>query len=243
MVPGANGSCCVVPSPNIWYWPDRYEKENRAQDVDGEIWRTLRERCDWRSRDVVDIGCGAGFHLPVFAEHAREVIGVEPHRRLADAARHRVSGHGNVRVLTAPAQRLPLPDASVDLVHARTSYFFGRGAEPGLAEAQRVLRPGGTIAIVDLDGDSSPYGEWLRADLPRYDPREVLGFFTEHGFDCRRVRTLWRFADRGELADVLGIEFSPTVAARALTQVTGLTIEVGYRVHCRTKSVGLLLPH
>ena len=44
--------------------------------------------------------------------------------------------------------RCPLPDASVDVVHARWAYFFGPGCEPGLAELDRVVRRGGT-ALVD----------------------------------------------------------------------------------------------
>jgi predicted RNA methylase len=34
---------------------------------------------DWSSRDVLDLGCGSGFHLPRFATTARHVLGVEPH--------------------------------------------------------------------------------------------------------------------------------------------------------------------
>src|SRR5439155_4065283 len=40
----------VVPSPNIWHWPDVYEVENRAQDVGGEVWRALAEAFDWTGR-------------------------------------------------------------------------------------------------------------------------------------------------------------------------------------------------
>ena len=37
----------IIPSPNIWRWPDVYELENRAQDSAGALWEALRGRCDW----------------------------------------------------------------------------------------------------------------------------------------------------------------------------------------------------
>lgn len=237
----AAGAELVLPSPNIWHWPDLYEVENQAQDVTGAVWRTLRETFDWSGRDVLDIGCGDGFHLPVFATRAREVVGVEPHRPLVRRARHRVADLDHVRVLMAGAQRLPLPDASMDLAHARTAYFFGPGCEPGIAEADRVLRPGGALAIVDLDVRCPPYGDWMLADLPRYDPDEVDRFFAGQGFDRRSVTALWRFADRASLESVLRIEFSAPVAERAIAGTPGLTIPVGYLVRVRRKPVGLLV--
>ena len=35
----------VVPSPNIWHWPDVYEVEYRAQDVHGAMWAAISEEC------------------------------------------------------------------------------------------------------------------------------------------------------------------------------------------------------
>lgn len=232
----------TLPSPNIWYWPEIYEIENRAQDVHGAIWSALREECDWAGRDVLDVGCGDGFHLPVFAAAARSVLGVEPHRPLVRRARDRVAGLANVSVLPGGAGRLPVREASVDLVHARTAYFFGRGCEPGMAEADRVLRAGGALVIVDLDVRRGPYGDWMRADLPDYDPADVEAFFVEQGFRCRKVLTEWRFADATSLASVLRIEFSERVAERAIAEVAGVSIPVGYRIHVREKPTGLLLP-
>lgn len=216
--------------------------ENRAQDVDGEIWRILAEQCDWTGLDVLDLGCGDGFHLPRFAETARSVVGVEPHQPLVRRARQRVADLSSVEVMVGAAQRLPLPDACVDVVHARTAYFFGPGCEPGLAEADRVLRPGGLLVIVDLDGRSTPYGDWLRADLPKYDPARIERFFADAGFDSRDVRTTWRFDDRASLEAVLRIEFSAAVARRAIAAVNGLSFPVGYRVRTRRKPNGLVHP-
>lgn len=232
----------TVPSPNIWHWPEVYEIENRAQDADGDVWRVLTGLVDWSGRDVVDVGCGDGFHLPRFAEAARHVTGVEPYPPLVRRARARVAGLEHVEVLTGAAQRLPLPDASADVVHARTAYFFGPGCEPGLAEADRVLRPGGSLVIVDLDVRHPPYGDWMRADLPSYDTAEIDDFFARLGFSSRGVQTVWRFASRDDLAAVLRIEFSAKVAQRALAEVTGLSLPVGYRVLHRDKPTGLLSP-
>ncbi|GAA2356805.1 class I SAM-dependent methyltransferase [Saccharopolyspora halophila] len=231
----------VTPSPNIWHWPDVYEAENRAQDSGGAIWRALREHRDWSGLDVLDIGCGDGFHLPMFASRARSVIGVEPHQPLAERARERMAGTAGVDVRVAPAQRLPVTDGSVDLVHARTAYFFGPGCERGLAEAERVLRPGGTLAIVDLDTACPPYGNWMRADAPQIDPERIESFFTRQHFHSISIPTLWRFHDRETLEQVLRIEFSAEIAARAARETPGRTLPVGYRLRTREKPTGLLM--
>jgi SAM-dependent methyltransferase len=232
----------LIPSPNIWRHPEVYERENAAQDVAGVIWAALERAVPWAGRDVVDVGCGDGYHLPLFARHARTVVGVEPFGPLVKRARRRVADLPHVRVVAAGAEALPLPDESVDLVHARTAYFFGPGCEPGLAEADRVLRPGGAIAIVDLDATVAPYGDWMRADIPHYDPVAAERFFVAQGFSLTRVPTLWRFPDRAGLEAVLRIEFSAAVAARAIASVTGLTIPVGYRLHVRRRASGIVLP-
>jgi SAM-dependent methyltransferase len=228
-----------IPSPNIWHWPDVYERENAAQDADGTLWAALAEAVPWDGAVVLDVGCGDGFHLPRFAERAAAVVGVEPHPPLVERARRRIAGLAGVTVHEAGAAALPLPDGSVDLVHARTAYFFGPGSEPGLAEAERVLRPGGAIAVVDLDATVEPYGAWMRADIPQYDPVRVERFFADRGFTLRRVLAPWRFPDRATLEAVLRIEFSRDTAERAIDATPGLTVPVGYRLHVRARTLRL----
>ncbi|OZD09430.1 SAM-dependent methyltransferase [Rhodococcus sp. 06-235-1A] len=231
----------MIPSPNIWHWPHLYEAENRAQDVDGALFEAIRSAADWASKTVVDVGCGSGFHLPIFAADAERVVGVEPHEPLVELARARVADLSNVAVETGRADALPVVDGSVDLVHARTAYFFGPGCGPGIVDAMRVLAPGGTLVVVDLDATASPYGDWMRSDLPHYDPAAVEAFFAAQGFDLTRVDTRWSFPNRRVLSDVLGIEFGPRVARRAMTAVDGTAFDVRYRLHVRHKPSGIEL--
>lgn len=229
----------MIPSPNIWNWPDVYARENRAQDADGALWQALAERVDWTGADVVDVGCGDGFHLPRFAERARSVTGVEPHGPLVQRARRRVRDLTGVRVLAGSAQGLPLPEASADLVHARTAYFFGR-LRTRADRGRSGTAARGAVVILDLDRRHPPYGDWLCAAAPRYRPAAVEEFFTARGFDCARVDTVWRFECRTDLEAALRIEFPAEVAASAIAATPGLTVPVRYRVHVWRKPAGLL---
>ena len=231
----------VTESPNIWRWPEVYEAENAAQDATGALWEALEEVVPLEGVDVVDVGCGDGYHLPRFATKARRVTGVEPHPPLVERARRRCTGFPTVTVVGGSAAALPLPDRSADVIHARTAYFFGPGCEPGLAEADRVLRPGGALVVVDLDATRHSYGAWMRASAPGYDPRAAERFFAEHGFSTRRVDTLWRFPDRATMSAVLHIEFTPAVADRAVSGTPGLALPVAYRIHVRRRPAGLVV--
>ena len=71
-----------VPSPNIWHHTETYELENRSVDQEQVIESAMRDLLGgsgWRGLDVLDLGCGTGFHLPRWAVEARSVVGVEPH--------------------------------------------------------------------------------------------------------------------------------------------------------------------
>jgi SAM-dependent methyltransferase len=196
---------------------------------------------DWADARVLDIGCGAGFHLPGFAATARSVIGVEPHADLIRLARYRCRGLRHVTVHQATAQRLPLPDGSVDVVHARWAYFFGPGCEPGLREVERVLAPGGAAILIDHDASIGTFATWFRREHPTYDADRVERFWSSHGFTRTSVATRWRFSRRADLEAVLRIEFSPAVAEPMIAALPGLEIDYAANVWWRRKDVGRLL--
>lgn len=214
-----------VPSPNIWHHPETYELENRSVDRDGVIESAMREIAPWRDRDVLDVGCGTGFHLPRWAAEARSVTGVEPHPALAALAARRTRRLRNVTVLTGTAQELPLPPASVDVAQARWAYFFGPGCEPGLHELDRVVRRGGTAFVIDNDTSRSTFGAWFRRGYPTIDARQVERFWSTHGWQRRSLDVEWRFDTRADLEACVRIELPPAAADEALAGHQGTRVD------------------
>ncbi len=220
----------VVPSPNIWNYPDVYEVENQGVVRAGVIEAAMREIHDWAGQAVLDIGCGTGFHLLRFASTAARVIGVEPHVPTAARARERVRAlepgrRDRIDVLRGSAQSLPLPDRAVDVVHARWAYFFGPGCEAGLGELGRVVRRGGTAFVVDNDASRSTFGAWFRRALPRYDPVGVERFWARHGWHRVPLDIRWEQPDRAAFEAVVRIEFAPEVADAVLAEHAGSSVD------------------
>ncbi|MCW2783890.1 MAG: class SAM-dependent methyltransferase [Marmoricola sp.] len=183
----------------------------------------MATRAGWTGRTLVDIGCGTGFHLPGFATVAAQVIGIEPHPPLAALARRRVRRLPNVVVHEASATALPLEDLSVDVAHARWAYFFGPGCEPGLAELDRVIRPGGTAFVIDNDPTRSTFGSWFRRGFPEVDPVAVERFWSARGWERDRLDIGWQFDTRADFEAVVRIELPTAVAEEVLAENPGAT--------------------
>jgi SAM-dependent methyltransferase len=218
-----------VPSPNIWHHTEAYELENRSVDPERLIESAMREIADWSGLDLLDLGCGTGFHLPRWAADARAVYGVEPHPDLARLAARRTSRLPNVTVLPGTAQRVPLAPATVDVMQARWAYFFGPGCEPGLRELDRVMRRGGTAFVIDNDVSRSTFGSWFARAHPTIDAEAVQRFWSTNGWQRRPLDIVWRFGSRADLESVVRIELEPAVAEPVLAEHRGT--EVDYAVN------------
>jgi SAM-dependent methyltransferase len=225
-------------APNIGGRPDVYEIENRALDPSGHLLAAMRRLAPWDGRRLVDLGCGTGFWLPGYAGDAARVIGVEPDPALRARAADRIRDLPRAEVIPGSAERLPLPDRSVDVVHARFAYFLspgivaGAGGAPGdagLAEVMRVLAPGGTLIVVDNDYRWGEFAGLLAAGSkvpPQRLADGIDAWWRERGATRHEVRSQWSFARRADLAAVLDIEVPATVARAWLARhptATGLS--------------------
>ena len=116
----------------------------------------------------LDIGCGPGFLLCEMAEQAgTTLVGIDASADMVAAARRRIDGNklaARIDVAPGDATQLELPSSSFDFVVAVQVYLYVKDIGRALAEAARVLRPGGRLVVVDTDWDSCV---WLTSDPAR----------------------------------------------------------------------------
>ncbi len=133
---------------------EAWEDVSRSPVFDRLAGRALALAAIEKNDTVVDLGAGTGLLTLAAAQAAETVIAVdysEPMlKRLAEHANN--AGLAGVSCLRADLRQLPIEDAAVDIVVS--SYAFhhldNAGKELALAEARRVLRPGGRLVVLDM---------------------------------------------------------------------------------------------
>jgi SAM-dependent methyltransferase len=103
-----------------------------------------------RTETVLVLGPGPGIGLEAAGERAAKAIGVEPSELMRESCERRCLAQiacGRVRVLPGDAEHTGQPDASVDVLLSVNNVMLWPDREAGLAEALRVLRPGGRLLM------------------------------------------------------------------------------------------------
>jgi ubiquinone/menaquinone biosynthesis C-methylase UbiE len=138
----------------------------------------VQPQADWR---VLDVATAAGHTAFAFAPHVAQVIATDITTEMLPLAAKLAAEKGltNVTVETADAEALPFGDAEFDLVTCRIAPHHFPHIDRFLAEAARVLRPGGLLAVVDnvTPGGSDPAaqaaGDYINAFEKLRDPSHV----------------------------------------------------------------------
>jgi len=122
---------------------------------------------------VLDLGCGAGLDLYLYAQAAGpdgRVYGLDISEEMVAKAKHnmRILNVENVEFLSAPADNIPLPDKSVDIVTANGIYNLSPDKGAIIREVVRVLRPGGRTIFAEVV---------LKAPLPEEIRKNINDWF------------------------------------------------------------------
>ena len=141
--------------------------------------------------DVADLGCGEGYLTIEAARWARQVIAIDRSpavlaRAKALAARRKVK---NIVWKRGTLERLPLKDRSVDVAVFSQALHHADPPEVALAEACRVLRPGGRVLVLDLrEHDEAWVGPTLGDKWLGFSENRLRQLLAGAGFDELAVR-------------------------------------------------------
>ena len=134
---------------------------------------------------VLDIGTGTGRLLELLAPRAQLTVGVDASRAMLALARSRLAraGIGQASVRLADMYRLPFADGSFDLAVLQMVLHYAEDPAGVLAEAARVLVPGGRLVVVEL----APHGraelaERLAHRWPGFAPDDMARLLARAGF-------------------------------------------------------------
>jgi ArsR family transcriptional regulator len=138
---------------------------------------------------VGDLGCGTGSLTQALAPFVDRVIAVDGSAAMLRSARARVGDLANVDIRRGDLEELPLDDASLDA--AFLVLVLPYVAEPGrvIAEATRVLRPGGRLLITDLmPHERSEYRETMGHQWQGFSEETLGGWMRDAGLVGGRYR-------------------------------------------------------
>ena len=104
---------------------------------------------DLAGKDVVELGCGTAYFSSWLSRRGARPVGVDPTpAQLATARRMQEQTGIRFPLVEAPAERVPLPDASFDLAFSEYGASLWADPERWVAEAARLLRPGGRLVFL-----------------------------------------------------------------------------------------------
>jgi len=147
---------------------------------------------------VLDLGCGGGHVSFAVAPHVAEVVAYDLSVEMLAAVTAESASRGlaNVSTQRGPAEALPFADASFDFTITRFSAHHWYDMQAGIAEARRIVKPGGTAAFVDVVAPAAAaLDTFLQTVELLRDPSHVRDYTLDQwlrgldraGFDVRRT--------------------------------------------------------
>jgi ubiquinone/menaquinone biosynthesis C-methylase UbiE len=193
---------------------------------------------------LLDVGCGPGSITRGLAERVApgEVVGVDFSRETLESARRDAAARGlaNLRYEEGSVYALPFPDACFDVAYAHQVLQHLHQRAAALTEMLRVLRPGGLLAIREVDWDTVAYWPrdpwidrfvevhlktWYRNGGEPAMGRQLRALFNAVGVaDLRVTASVWCYTTPNDT-----VEWGESYAERLLTSPMGeRMIEYGY---------------
>ena len=160
-------------------------------------WR--QELLSSASGRILEIGAGTGVNLRYYPNDLTELVLTEPDRHMLKQL-HRKLGDCNLphRVVHAPAEALPFPDASFDTAVATLVLCSVRHPDRSMSEIHRILKPGGKLILIEhvCAADNPQLLGWQKRIEPFWKrfagnchlTRDTLRQVKAGGFNCQNLQ-------------------------------------------------------
>jgi ArsR family transcriptional regulator len=155
--------------------------------VPGRSWQGLAETLLTLMPPMViaDLGAGEGTFSQLLARRSKKVIAIDNSEKMVEYGRELARKHGvkNLEYRKGDLEEVPIRDATVDLAFFSQALHHAQHPERAVAEAMRILKPGGRIVVLDLLRHSYEEARELYADLwLGFTEVEVTRFLRQAGF-------------------------------------------------------------
>jgi SAM-dependent methyltransferase len=140
---------------------------------------------------VGDLGCGTGPLLPLLSSSVKLVIGVDGSDEMLAAARGRTAQLANVDLRRGSLEALPIDDGTLDAAVMMLVLHHLPSPASALAEASRVLKPGGRLLIVDMaPHEHEEYRQQMGHVWLGFSEDQLRLLCELSGLDLRRIEPL-----------------------------------------------------
>ncbi len=176
-------------------WADSVAGDMERHYSPGRTWEALARSALplLKTGDVLDVASGDGVLAELLAPHAHRYVCIDASPRVVAAARERLRRYRNVEVREADMHALPYEPGSFDLVVLMHALTYAEKPAQAVAEAGRVLRPGGRLLLSSLGRHEhrSAVEAYGHANLGFAD-KELRRFIEKAGLTLQSTETVTR---------------------------------------------------
>jgi len=182
---------------------ERWDQIRSLHVAESEVERAIEKTLGRRLGRLVDVGTGTGRMIELFGPRASQAVGIDRSSDMLRLARAKLEAAGIQSSLRqGDMYALPLADGSADSIIIHQVLHYAHSPAAAIAEAGRVLAPGGTLLVVDFAAHGRDELRLTDAHIRLGFEDEVMaGWFAAAGLEVDHVQhleggeltvTLWR---------------------------------------------------